>query len=196
MIARRPSEVDELDERGWNPRDSISLTSFAGWGALAGRPRHPHDRRVDAPTRADATEALLAASEEHPIVLFDGVCNLCNAAVQFVIDRDPRGIFRFASLQSERAAELLRARGRTVPSGDPETVVLIEGARVTESSTAALRIARRLGGLWQFLALFLVVPRPIRDAVYRFVARRRYRWFGKTEQCRVLTPELRARLLS
>ncbi|UJR84788.1 thiol-disulfide oxidoreductase DCC family protein [Sandaracinus amylolyticus] len=133
---------------------------------------------------------------DHPIVLFDGVCNLCHGAVQFIVDRDPRATFHFASLQSDRAAALLREHGRTPPAGDPESVVLVEDGRIYEHSTAALRIARRLGGLWPALYAFVIVPRFVRDAVYRLIARNRYRWFGRTEQCRVPTPELRARFLS
>ena len=133
---------------------------------------------------------------DHPVVLFDGVCNLCHGAVQFIVDRDPRGTFQFASLQSERAAALLREHGRNPPEGDPESVVLVEDGRIYEHSTAALRIALRLGGLWSLLYGFVIVPRFVRDAVYRFIARNRYRWFGRTEQCRVPTPELRARFLA
>jgi predicted DCC family thiol-disulfide oxidoreductase YuxK len=148
--------------------------------------------RTQAPT---ATE-LLAESAEHPIVLFDGVCNLCNGTVRFVIDRDPGGVFRFGSLQSVRAAELLRALGRELPRNEFESVVLIEAGRVYERSTAALRIARRLSGLWPLVTALLLVPRPIRDAIYRFIARHRYRWFGKTDQCWAPTPDLRARFVS
>ena len=132
----------------------------------------------------------------HPVVLFDGVCNLCNGAVQFILDRDPAGTFRFASLQSERAAALLRAHGLEPPAGDPESMVLIDGGRVYERSSAALRIARRLRGGWSLLYALVIVPRALRDAVYRVVARNRYRWFGKSDQCRVPTPELRARFLA
>lgn len=136
------------------------------------------------------------ASDSPPVVLFDGVCNLCNGAVQFIVDRDPEGTFRFASLQSERAAALLREQGREPPAGDPESLVLIEGGRLYERSTAALRIARRLRGAWPLLYTFVVVPRFVRDAVYRLIARNRYRWFGKSAECRVPTPELRARFLT
>ncbi|MBA3258928.1 MAG: thiol-disulfide oxidoreductase DCC family protein [Gemmatimonadales bacterium] len=127
------------------------------------------------------------------VVLFDGVCNLCNAWVLFVIDRDPRGRFAFAPLQSEGAAALVRRRGY---AGAPlATIVLIEDGRVYERSTAVLRIVRRLSGLWPALSLLLAVPRPIRDAVYDWSARRRYRWFGRQDACRVPTPGLRSRFL-
>lgn len=128
------------------------------------------------------------------VVLFDGVCNLCNGAVNFIIDRDPSARFRFAALQSDQAAGLLAPLGR-VPEAEPSSFVLVEDGRVYERSTAALRVARKLPGAWKLFYAFIIVPRPLRDAVYRFVARNRYRWFGKAEACRMPTPELRARFL-
>ncbi|MEZ4406584.1 MAG: thiol-disulfide oxidoreductase DCC family protein [Polyangiales bacterium] len=135
------------------------------------------------------------SDDARPVVLFDGVCNLCNGAVQFIVDRDPTGRFRFASLQSTAGERLLRERGVTPPEGDPESVLLVEGERVWSHSDAALRIARGLARPWRWAWVFVVVPRVIRDAVYRWVARNRYRWFGKSEACRVPTPELRARFV-
>ena len=132
-------------------------------------------------------------SEPHPIVLFDGVCNLCNGSVQFILKRDPRGTFRFASLQSEAGRSLMAGHG--LDPGALSSVVLIEDGRAFEESSAALRIARHLPGPWKLLRVFAVVPRPLRDAVYRWIARNRYRWFGKTETCWLPTPELRARFL-
>ena len=129
------------------------------------------------------------------IVLFDGVCNLCHGAVQFIIDRDPKGRFHFASLQSERGHALLREHGVAPVTGDPDTIYLIEDGRLFDRSTAALRIARRLAFPWWLGAAGLVLPRALRDVAYRFVARNRYRWFGRTNECRVPTPELRARML-
>lgn len=130
-----------------------------------------------------------------PVVLFDGVCNLCNGAVRFIVDRDPAGNFHFASLQSPAGQRLLRERGVTPPEGDPESVLLVEGERVWSRSDAALRVARGLAWPWRWAWVFALVPRVIRDAVYRWVARNRYRWFGKSEECRVPTPELRARFV-
>lgn len=124
------------------------------------------------------------------VILFDGVCNLCNGAVTFIIDRDPEGHFAFAPLQSEVALELLGKQAESL-----ESIVLVEnGVRYTES-TAALRIARNLRGPWPLLYSFIVVPRALRDRVYRLVARNRYRWFGKRDSCRLPTPELRQRFL-
>ncbi|ADO69487.1 thiol-disulfide oxidoreductase DCC family protein [Stigmatella aurantiaca] len=128
------------------------------------------------------------------VVLFDGVCNLCNGTVNFIIDRDPTSYFRFAALQSPQAAELLAPLGR-VPEAEPQSIFLVEGGKLYERSTAALRIARRMGGAWKGLYAFIVVPAPLRDAVYRFIANHRYRWFGKAEACRMPTPELRERFL-
>jgi predicted DCC family thiol-disulfide oxidoreductase YuxK len=137
----------------------------------------------------------MAPASPSAVVLFDGVCNFCNGAVHFIVDRDPHRRFRFAALQSEAGARALREHGRQPAAGDPDSIVLIEGDRVSERSTAALRIARRLRFPWPFLSAFLLVPRPLRDLVYRYIARNRYRWFGRTDECRVPTPDLRARFL-
>jgi predicted DCC family thiol-disulfide oxidoreductase YuxK len=129
----------------------------------------------------------------HPTILFDGVCNLCNGSVQFILRRDPQARFRFASLQSEAGRRLVTEQGL-----DPEvlnSVILIEEGRVYRESTAALRIARHMSGAWKLLRVFVLIPRPIRDVVYRLIARNRYRWFGKSETCWLSTPELRARFL-
>ncbi len=132
----------------------------------------------------------------HPVVLFDGVCNLCNAAVQWLIERDPSGRFRYASLQSEVARGLLAARlSEEEIAALPDAIVLIDGAGVYTRSAAALRIAGKLGLPWKALAAFLVVPGFVRDAAYRFIVRNRYRWFGHREACMVPTPELAGRFL-
>ena len=126
------------------------------------------------------------------VILFDGVCNLCNAWVRFVIKRDPHARFAFAPLGSDAANELLRERQSTVAS---DSIILVEKDAIYDQSTAALRIARRLSGAWSLTSAFLVVPRVLRDAVYRLIARNRYRWFGRRDACMVPTPELRARFL-
>jgi predicted DCC family thiol-disulfide oxidoreductase YuxK len=127
------------------------------------------------------------------IVLFDGVCNLCNGAVRFIIDRDPAGRFRFASLQSSAACTVLRASAVEDPL--PDSIVLVESDRVTTRSTAILRIARGLMFPWPLLYALIVVPRRLRDAVYDVVARHRYRWFGRREVCMLPTPGMRARFV-
>jgi predicted DCC family thiol-disulfide oxidoreductase YuxK len=135
------------------------------------------------------------ASSAPSVVLFDGVCNLCNGAVNFLIDRDPKGQLRFAALQSKAAADLLLSVGHPSPAPEPDSILLVEGGRVYERSTAALRIARHLSGAWRLVAVFTLVPRPLRDLVYRWIAGHRYGWFGKASVCRVATPELQARFL-
>ncbi|UOQ71893.1 thiol-disulfide oxidoreductase DCC family protein [Hymenobacter cellulosilyticus] len=122
------------------------------------------------------------------IILFDGVCNLCNGFVQFVIQHDPQGHFRFASLQSATGQALLAEHGLTLGAAGPETVMLVEQNRIFTHSTAVLRIARQLGGAWMLLYAFIVVPKVLRDAAYRFVARHRYQWFGQREACMLPTP--------
>ncbi|MEN9937451.1 MAG: hypothetical protein RLZZ387_4030 [Chloroflexota bacterium] len=128
------------------------------------------------------------------IILFDGVCNLCQWSVRFIIARDPREVFRFASLQSHAGRELLAAHGLPTPTA-PESVVLVQSGKAYVESEAALRIARRLRPPWSLLYALIVAPRPLRDAIYRFVARNRYRWFGRQEACWLPTPELRGRFL-
>lgn len=131
--------------------------------------------------------------ETSPIVLFDGVCNLCSGSVQFLLKRDPEGRFRFAPLQSDVGRSLLAEHGLAVDR--LSSVVLIEDGRAWQESAAALRIARHLPGPWKLLRFFAIFPRPLRDLVYRWIARNRYRWFGKTESCWLPTPELRSRFL-
>lgn len=127
------------------------------------------------------------------VILFDGVCNLCNGFVQFVIARDPGARFQFASLQSAAAARLLDNRRTTTQL--PDSIVLVEGDRITTESAAALRILGALGFPWSVAGVFVLVPRPVRDLVYRWVARNRYRWFGRRDVCMMPTADLQARFL-
>ncbi|MGV3639359.1 MAG: thiol-disulfide oxidoreductase DCC family protein [Adhaeribacter sp.] len=127
------------------------------------------------------------------IILFDGVCNLCNGFVQFVIRHDRGQRFRFASLQSDTARELLQ--NQPGAAQDLDSVVLIEDGRYYRQSTAALRILRRLGGGWPLLYGLIVVPPLVRDRVYAWIAGNRYRWFGQREACMLPTPELKSRFL-
>jgi predicted DCC family thiol-disulfide oxidoreductase YuxK len=129
------------------------------------------------------------------IVLFDGVCNLCHGLVQFILARDPQARFRFASLQSDTGRRLMPAGVNPDPD-NPDSVVLIENGRTYTHSEAILRILGRLGGGWRLLTVGYLLPRPLRDAAYRFVARHRYRWFGRQNECWLPTPELKARFLS
>ncbi|RYG21134.1 MAG: DUF393 domain-containing protein [Chitinophagaceae bacterium] len=130
---------------------------------------------------------------EFPVVFFDGFCNLCNGAVQFIIGRDKKNIFHFSSLQSDYAQEILKKL--TPNEGQSETMVVMEGGKIYERSTAALRVARRLDGFWPLLYGFIIIPRFIRDAIYQYVAKNRYKWFGKQESCWVPTPELKDKFL-
>ena len=127
------------------------------------------------------------------VVLFDGVCNVCNASVNFIIDRDAAGYFHFAALQADVAKPYLTHC--SLPSDFLEGIVLWEDGRCFTRSTAVLRILRRLGGIWAPLYCLMIVPRFLRDAAYDSFIRRRYRWFGKRVECRVPTPEIQARFL-
>ncbi|MBI1295885.1 DUF393 domain-containing protein [bacterium] len=135
----------------------------------------------------------MSKSQERPILLFDGVCNLCNGAVKFIIAQDPKGKYAFASLQSTVGEALLRRHN--LPTQHIDTVVLVEDGKAYTRSSAGLRVARGLGGLWALLYVFMVVPRPIRDAVYDFIARNRYRWFGRQESCMLPSKEIADRFL-
>jgi predicted DCC family thiol-disulfide oxidoreductase YuxK len=130
-------------------------------------------------------------------ILFDGVCNLCNGFVQFVIRHDPARRFRFAALQSDAGQALLRGHGLAAAAvaTDPESVLLLSGGRLYSHSDAVLRIARGLGGIWRLAAVGRILPRTWRDALYRLVARHRYHWFGRQESCLLPTPALKARFL-
>jgi predicted DCC family thiol-disulfide oxidoreductase YuxK len=131
----------------------------------------------------------------HAIVLFDGVCNFCNGSVNAIIRRDKRGYFRFAALQSDVGAQLQQQHGLDPSALD--TLVLIEGGKVYTKSTAALRIARLMRRWpWPALHALVAVPRPARDFAYDWFARRRYRWFGKRDECMVPSADVQERFLT
>ena len=129
----------------------------------------------------------------HSIILFDGVCNLCNGAVNFVIKRDPGNVFKFAPLQEKQGALLLKTHAIDIQKLD--SIVLIENENVYTKSSAALRIARKMSNLWPLFFVLLIIPSFIRDGVYDFIAKNRYKWFGKKEQCMIPTPGLREKFL-
>jgi predicted DCC family thiol-disulfide oxidoreductase YuxK len=148
-------------------------------------------------------------AESKRLLLFDGVCNFCNEAVLFVVDRDPNERFVFAALQSDVGLQTLRdhslveSRGSALASvaleGEPDldSIVLIEGDRAYTRSTAALHVAKGLKWPWPVLYYaFIWLPVSLRDAGYRYFASHRYAWFGKSDQCRIPTPELRRRILT
>ena len=126
-------------------------------------------------------QASRSASVNYAVILFDGVCNLCRASVRFVIDRDSKTRFRFAFLQSDGGRRLLEEYG--LSASELTAVILITEGRAYKKSTAVLRIARMLDGLWPLLFAFIIVPPALRDTVYDFIGKRRYRWFGKMDAC-------------
>jgi len=130
---------------------------------------------------------------QEPLILFDGVCNLCNAWVSFVIRRDPTGIFRFAAQQSPTGQPILEAH--VSGAGQLSSVILIEENTIYTESDAILRILARLGPPWSRIAFLRIIPRPVRDACYRLIARHRYRWFGRTEACQIPSADVRSRFV-
>ncbi len=127
------------------------------------------------------------------IILFDGICNLCNQSVQFVIEHDSKNQFRFASLQSDFGQDFLKKNKLEATQFD--SIVFIEDDQFYTKSSAALKIAKYLDGLTSWLTIFMIVPKPLRDIVYSFIAKNRYRWFGKNESCWLPTKELKAKFI-
>lgn len=130
---------------------------------------------------------------KHKIIVFDGVCNLCNTSVIFVIQRDKKDIFRFAALQEEPGKSLLDKHG--IDASKTDSIILVAGDRAYTKSTAALEIARSLGGVYSLLYGFMIVPKFIRNWVYDYVAKNRYKWYGKKESCMIPTPSLQSKFL-
>ncbi|MGC1515875.1 MAG: DCC1-like thiol-disulfide oxidoreductase family protein [Maribacter sp.] len=128
------------------------------------------------------------------IILFDGVCNLCNGAIQFVINRDENDVFRYAALQSKIGKQLITERN--IDSQSIDSIVLIEpGIAYYTKSTAALQITKDLRGGWSLLSVFLWLPESFRNIVYDFIAKNRYKWFGKKEECMIPTKALKSKFL-
>lgn len=125
--------------------------------------------------------ALMKTSNTEAIILFDGICNLCNESVQFIIKRDPEEQFLFASLQSDAAEKLLLQFN--YDNSKLKTIVLIEDGQLYSKSTAILRICKRLNFMWRLMYMFIILPRGFRDFVYNVVAKYRYSWFGKKNNC-------------
>ncbi|MFN2444857.1 MAG: thiol-disulfide oxidoreductase DCC family protein [Vicinamibacterales bacterium] len=126
-----------------------------------------------------------------PLIVFDGVCGLCNGWVDFLLRHDRAGVFRFTPFQSEDGQRVLAEHGLLAG----ESVVLVVGGRAWRDSSAILEILRRLGGMWSLAYVGVIIPRALRDTLYQFVARRRYRWFGRRQACRIPTPQERKRFL-
>jgi len=136
----------------------------------------------------------MKAEQSHSVVLFDGVCNLCENTIQWIIRNDPSGHFNFASLQSAAARELLqRFHNKHDPMGS--VLVVIDG-KVHRKSQAALQICKRLGGAWPLLYYLLIwVPTSVADKLYDYIGARRYRWFGRKSECWIPSPEIAARFI-
>jgi len=130
---------------------------------------------------------------EKKIILFDGVCNLCNSSVTFVIQRDKKDLFRFAALQEPAGQKLIEKHQIDISKTD--SIILIDGDKAYVKSTAALKVARHLGGAYPLLYGFMIVPNFIRNWVYDYVAKNRYKWYGKKESCMIPTPELKSKFL-
>jgi len=127
------------------------------------------------------------------LILFDGVCNLCSALVQFVIRHDPAAKFRFAAIQSEIGGEIFQSHGLDLT--DLQTFVFAAEGKMFLRSDAAIEVVSRFGGAWRIFRIFQLVPKVLRDSIYSFVARNRYRWFGRNETCMVPTAEIKERFL-
>ena len=133
-------------------------------------------------------------NENNKIILFDGVCNLCNSSVQYVIKRDKSNAYRFAALQSEIGKKLVEERG--IDTSQIDSIILIEpGVAYYTKSTAALKIAQSFGGVWQLTSVFEWIPEKIRDWVYDYIAKNRYKWYGNKDAYMIPTPELKSKFL-
>jgi predicted DCC family thiol-disulfide oxidoreductase YuxK len=131
---------------------------------------------------------------QQPIILFDGVCNFCNSLVSFIIKRNKKTDIHFAALQSEAGQKLLQQYN--LPLNDMQTIVFIENENAYTQSTAALKVCRHLRGLWPLCYGFIIVPKFIRDGIYNWVAKNRYKWSGVRQECMIPTPEIKARFLN
>ena len=128
------------------------------------------------------------------IILFDGICNLCNSTVQKIIELDKKNIFKFASLQSEFGQNFLKKH--QLDEAEFDSMILIDGENFYTKSDAALRIGKELSGIYSFSGIFLIVPKFIRNSVYNFIAKNRYKWFGKQESCWIPTPKLQNKFIN
>jgi predicted DCC family thiol-disulfide oxidoreductase YuxK len=139
---------------------------------------------------------MSAHLQNHAVILFDGVCNLCNRFVQMIISSDKQGFFKFAPLQSDAAAALLdKSNHQHYLKSAPDSVLLIEDGRVYERSAAVLRIMRRLSGFRVLAFFYRLMPPKLRDVIYNFIARKRYRWFGRKNACMAPDPDISQRFL-
>ncbi len=128
-----------------------------------------------------------------PIILFDGVCNFCNGAVNFTIKRDKKAIIKFTPLQSETGRQLAAQFG--MAAGDMRSFIFIENGMAYNRSTAALKVCRYLKGIWPLCYGFIIVPAFIRNGIYDWIAKNRYKWFGQKKECMIPTPDTKTRFL-
>ncbi|PRY87668.1 thiol-disulfide oxidoreductase DCC family protein [Mongoliibacter ruber] len=135
----------------------------------------------------------MRVQDKYDIVMFDGVCNLCNDAVDFIMLRDKNDKFKFGALQEDTSKEILKEY--KVKEGYLDSIILIKGDNIFYKSRAALEIAKNLSGLWPMTFAFIIIPSFIRDPIYDWIARNRYKWFGKRETCRFPSEEERAKFL-
>lgn len=133
-------------------------------------------------------------SPSQSVILFDGVCNLCNSSIDFILKRDKENRFLVGALQEEAGKRLL-ARFQVKPEY-LDSLVLVENGEIFFRSTAALKIARNLSGFWPFFYVFMAIPTSVRDWVYNWIGKNRYRWFGKKNTCRLPSPGEKAKFLS
>lgn len=131
--------------------------------------------------------------EDKPIILFDGICNFCNAMVNFIIRHDKKNVFRFATLQSQAGKSLLSRHQIDWKAND--SFVVIEKDKAYQKSNASLRLYNKLPWYWKWTQVFWIVPKFLRDGVYNIIARNRYKWFGKKEECMIPTPDIKSRFL-
>ena len=134
------------------------------------------------------------SEQQHPVILFDGVCNLCSGAVAFIIKRDKSARYKFAALQSENGKNLISKFNLSPDKID--SILLLENDKYFIKSTAVIKICRDLGALWPLVYIFILIPKSLRDYIYDLIAKNRYRWFGKKEQCLIPGQELESRFLS
>jgi len=131
--------------------------------------------------------------KDKPIIFFDGVCNLCNSSVQFILKKDSKNVFLFSSLQSDAAKDILLQY--KLKNSDLSSIILLENGIVYQKSTAILKISRRLKGFYKYFYALIIIPKIIRDPLYSFVAKNRYKWFGKRDACILPTKKVKFRFL-
>lgn len=142
---------------------------------------------------SNSLKTIEEITKKHPVLLFDGVCNLCNDSVQLVINNDTKNIFLFAPLQKPEVIAYLEKQ--SIDFNNIDSIILITSKKIYTKSSAALTVAKHLKGLYPLLYIFYIIPKPIRDLVYDFIAKNRYKWYGKKDNCMIPTPALKNKFL-